>query len=144
MIIDNVGNSQELYTMCPSYLTSSGTFLNLGGMGVTNSSTIAFLPFLRWAWTNAVANRMWYLPRILGGRNVGRKYMFYSAATLKETMQRVAELVQKGQLRSVVDGVWSMEDIVSVSLPQRARGPRLTHLHRHMRECRVEERRVKS
>ena len=51
-------------------------------------------------------------PLSLGG--TPRKGVFYSAHINQESLQKVADLVDTGQLKGLVDSEWAMEDAVKV------------------------------
>jgi hypothetical protein len=51
-------------------------------------------------------------PLRLGG--TPRKGVFYSANIDQESLQKVADLVEAGKLKGLVDSEWAMEDAVKV------------------------------
>lgn len=56
-------------------------------------------------------------PLRLGG--TPRKGLFYSANINQESLQRVADLVEAGQLKGLVDSEWAMEDAIKVGRTSR-------------------------
>ena len=56
-----------------------------------------------------------FWPTILGG--VNRPYVPVQGFVTLAGLQKLKELVEKGELDVVVDSVWKMEDILGVSTP---------------------------
>jgi len=107
-ILDVVGADNELYTQSPSYLTPNGLFLLLGSMPAMHSGSIWRL--LSWVLRSQI-NR--YRPVLLGG--TPRPCRLYSTKPDKKSLERVIELVQKGEVKGVVDSVWKMDQGLKVS-----------------------------
>ena len=105
-IIDCVGVA-ELYTHCEPYLAPGKLFINLGAM----TAKPTFWGLLSFVWNQHMAP-LW--PVVLGG--VPRSYQFYSARPNRETLGRVMRLVERGELRMVVDSVWEMRDAKMVRI----------------------------
>jgi NADPH:quinone reductase-like Zn-dependent oxidoreductase len=93
---------QELYTHCAKYLSPRGPFVTVG---------VAFKEYGIYSMFQSVSQILWNIlwPRILGG--VEREYAIISATADPETMGKLAEWVEKGKLKVVVDSCWDMEDV---------------------------------
>lgn len=108
-IIDCVG-SQPLYVNSPSYLKPSGIHINVG----------AYDGQLYMAWCMTV-NMLW--PKILGG--TPRKWMFLSADPNQAVARELAQLVDEGKLKVLVDSEFGMDQALEAYdkiLTKRARG----------------------
>ena len=79
-------------------------------------STSALSAFL-WIFTLILSVLGWVLhmfrPVILGG--VPRKCRFISGSPSQRNLRLVQQLVEMGELRSIVDSEWRMEDVLKVS-----------------------------
>ncbi|KAK6365641.1 zinc ion binding [Exophiala oligosperma] len=117
-ILDVAGNPKEMFTSSPNYLTKSGTFVILGNMKALESASLfGLISEILLVQLNR------FLPVFLGG--TPRKCLFYSATPLKKDMQRVCDMVEAGQVKSLVDSVWKFEDVTKAyerGLSQRAKG----------------------
>ncbi|KAL4803476.1 hypothetical protein BDV18DRAFT_163035 [Aspergillus unguis] len=108
-ILDCVG-TQALFANSPSYLKPSGTYINIGMLEGMFTTTFN--------WVRNV-----YLPTWLGG--VPRKYIMFSTPPTRDDALYIAHLVEEGDIRILVDGVWEMEDAMRAYErigSQRARG----------------------
>ena len=98
VILDVVG-TQVLYEQSPSYLKPKGLYINVGAME-------GFIWTL-WCWAK---NAAW--PTVLGG--TPRKYIMFSTVANGRSAEELAEMIQAGRLRVVVDSVFKMEDVLDV------------------------------
>lgn len=99
-ILDTVG-SQQMYKQCPKYLKADGKFVNVGTVG--NENQLGAL----WRWAKNTN-----VPSILGG--VPRDFIMFSAPLSGEGAEYLAELVERGKLRVIVDSVFKFEDVLQV------------------------------
>ncbi|KAJ9608034.1 zinc ion binding [Cladophialophora chaetospira] len=106
VIMDCAGVDDSLYFESPRYLSPDGVFLAGGRMGVTHGGggILDILSFL------VVLQLRMHWPSVLGG--TPRTLMFHSGEVIPESMQELPRLVEKGQLRGVIDGEWPMEDAI--------------------------------
>lgn len=102
-ILDTRGH-QDLYRGSPSYLAPSGPYVSVGIKPPT-----FFVPdFLRAVW-QMKCNEWWPLSPWLGG--VGRRWVGISMMQPSlEDRQAVVDMVARGEVRVVRDGVWAFED----------------------------------
>jgi NADPH:quinone reductase-like Zn-dependent oxidoreductase len=99
-ILDTIG-VQGLYLKCPRYLKKSGTFINIGGYEGG---------FLRMLW-NAFKNWAW--PSWLGG--TPRKFMMMTTGATNESVEVISKFAAEGKVRTVVEGVFNIENVLEVS-----------------------------
>ncbi|KAL6243696.1 zinc ion binding [Rhinocladiella similis] len=106
-ILDVAGNPNEMFTSSPNYLTKSGMFLILGNMNaLATASFFAFISELLLVQLNR------FRPVFLGG--TPRKCLFYSATPNNKDMKKVCDLVEAGQVKSLIDSVWKFQDVMKV------------------------------
>ena len=98
VILDTVG-TQTLYERSSSYLKPKGVYVNVGSME-------GFMWTL-WCWAK---NALW--PTILGG--TPRRYVMFSTVTNGRSAEKLAEMVETGKLRVVVDSVFEMDRVLEV------------------------------
>ncbi|KIW20665.1 hypothetical protein PV08_01242 [Exophiala spinifera] len=117
-ILDVAGNPSEMFTSSPEFLTESGMFVVLGNMkALASASLLALLSGLLIFQLNR------FRPVFLGG--TPRKCIFYSATPNSKDLKRICDMVEAGQVKSLVDSVWKFEDVIKAyerGLSQRARG----------------------
>lgn len=98
---------QDLYEHCGDFLAPGKAFFTIGvATGeFTASGMLRSFYFM-------FKNVLW--PSILGG--VPRKFIFVNGGPKLEALEKLAKLVEAGQLRVVIDSCWEMEDGLKVSL----------------------------
>jgi NADPH:quinone reductase-like Zn-dependent oxidoreductase len=98
VILDCVG-TQALYGQSAGYLKAEGVYINVGAFeGVA---------WTLWCWAK---NLLW--PTFLGG--TPRKYVMFSTMPSTEKAEKLAQMVDAGKLRVVVDSVFPMDDVLAV------------------------------
>jgi len=98
VILDCVG-IQALYEQSAGYLQANGVYINVGAFeGVV---------WTLWCWAK---NTLW--PTRLGG--TPRKYVMFSTRPRTEKAEVLAQMVDAGKLKVVVDSVYPMEDVLAV------------------------------
>lgn len=98
VILDARG-TQALFEQSPSYLKPDGLYVNVGDMeGFT---------WTLWCWAK---NALW--PTILGG--TPRRYVMFSTTPDGKGAEKLAEIVQAGKLKAVVDSVFDMDRALEV------------------------------
>ncbi|CAK1356238.1 unnamed protein product [Cercospora beticola] len=90
MILDNVGVPTNLYRISHEFLTSKGTYVQVGN-GMDFSAFRVLLGNM-------------FLPSFLGGGK--RKYVFAVTKPNREDLQQLATWVQEGKIRVIVDSVY--------------------------------------
>lgn len=98
LILDTVG-TQALYERSPSYLKPNGVYVNVG--------TLDGFIWTLWCWAK---NALW--PTILGG--TPRRYVMFSTAPNGRSAEKLAEMVETGKIRVVVDSVFGMDRVLEV------------------------------
>jgi NADPH:quinone reductase-like Zn-dependent oxidoreductase len=94
LALDNVGEPAGLYKASNSYMTPSGTFVQIGS------------PMSLSATANIMGNFM--TPRFFGGGS--RKYEFMSVKTSFEDFLQMIKWMRDGKLRAVIDSTFEFED----------------------------------
>ncbi|KAJ8520989.1 hypothetical protein ONZ45_g2240 [Pleurotus djamor] len=105
----------SLYNNCAAYLAPQGVFLHLGPLP-TNTSGEEICNFIKLA--IAIKRPVW-----LGG--VNRKFVVASGREERTHLQGISELIAQGEMKCVVDSVFSMEDALegyNRLMTSRARG----------------------
>ncbi|ERF69271.1 hypothetical protein EPUS_03975 [Endocarpon pusillum Z07020] len=96
VILDTVG-TQALYERSPSYLKPNGVYINVGALE-------GFMWSL-WCWAK---NTLW--PTILGG--TPRRYIMFSTVPNGKSAEKLADMVETGKVRVVVDSVFGMDEVL--------------------------------
>lgn len=96
-VVDNVFNDPELYYQAHTYTASSAAFVE-----VASGPSMAFLSF---------AAKSSLLPGFLGGGK--RKFVVLVSDLKAEKLEQVAAWMVEGKVRNVVDGVFSVDDVVA-------------------------------
>jgi NADPH:quinone reductase-like Zn-dependent oxidoreductase len=108
VIFDTVG-LQSLYTHCPAYLAEGKMYLDVGispSKGATwDWGNIAYLT------SSLLQNYLW--PRLLGG--TPRTFRLLSTTPDVDMLEKVRALAASGVIRCVVDSVWPMEEVMTVT-----------------------------
>ena len=99
-ILDIVYTSPSLYTSSPTYLKSSGLYLNAGGMGMPHRVG----PFIMFFFS-LLLNYIY--PSFLPG-SVNRRFAFLSGNANEKDHREVKRLVESGELRVELNSVWGM------------------------------------
>ncbi|KAJ8483177.1 hypothetical protein ONZ45_g14693 [Pleurotus djamor] len=105
----------SLYNNCAAYLVPQGVFVHLGPLP-TNTSSKEICNFIKLA--IAIKRPVW-----LGG--VNRKFVVASGREERTHLQGISELIAQGEVKCVVDSVFSMEDALegyNRLMTSRARG----------------------
>ncbi|QRW00480.1 Zinc-binding dehydrogenase [Ceratobasidium sp. AG-Ba] len=114
-ILDCIGNTPQLFLRSPAYLAPNAKFASVG----VDFSNLAGLPGALWA---IVQTSLW--PRWLGG--VPRDHHTIMHTSDKKTdLDALAELINQGQLKPLVDSVYSFDDVLAAYdriLTHRAKG----------------------
>ncbi|KAG9081108.1 hypothetical protein FRC07_014640, partial [Ceratobasidium sp. 392] len=102
-ILDSIGNTPQLFIRSPEYLAPNGRFASVG----PNLEKLGGLPDALWG---IIQTSLW--PRWLGG--VPRQHEIIIHTDNKKTsLDALAELVNKGQLKPLVDSVHSFNDVLA-------------------------------
>ncbi|KAF8610456.1 NAD(P)-binding protein [Ceratobasidium sp. AG-I] len=114
-IFDCIGNTPQLFLHSPAYLAPNGTFVSVG----PNMQKLSELPSTLWGIIQTSI-----LPHWLGG--VPRHHeIIIHVEDKKSSLDALAELVNNGQLKPLVDSVYSFNDALSAYdriLSHRAKG----------------------
>ncbi|KAG8726464.1 hypothetical protein FRC12_023385 [Ceratobasidium sp. 428] len=99
-ILDSIGNTPQLFIRSPAYLAPNGKFASVG----PNMEKLGEFPATLWG---IIQTSVW--PRWLGG--VLRQHeIIIHTDNKKATLDALADLVNKGQLKPLVDSVHSFDD----------------------------------
>ncbi|KAJ6256390.1 Zinc-type alcohol dehydrogenase-like protein [Drechslerella dactyloides] len=118
-ILDCHGH-QQVYTHCAQYLTEKGFYVSAGGVKINNWN---WPTFLRTACTIAL-NMLWPTTTYLGGTGRTLKSLTVMDYSIQEK-ERLVGMVEGGEVRVVVDSVWSAEEALrgyEILSAARARG----------------------
>ncbi|KAG8741585.1 hypothetical protein FRC10_002658 [Ceratobasidium sp. 414] len=102
-ILDSIGNTPQLFLRSPAYLAPNGKFASVG----PNMEKFGEFPGALWG---MIQTSLW--PRWLGG--VPRQHqIIVHTNDKKASLDALVELVNKGQLKPLVDSVYSFNDVLA-------------------------------
>lgn len=115
LVVDNVGAPDDLYSAANHYLKVDGKFIQVGA----DMSSSGMLK---------ITARM-MRPAILGGGK--RKYEFFHGVNKEEHFVQIAQWMQEGKVKAVLDSTYEFEDAVKAYQKLktgRARGKIVVHV----------------
>jgi NADPH:quinone reductase-like Zn-dependent oxidoreductase len=95
MILDNVGSSFELYWKAPEFTKSGAKYVQIGAQASPSFAYDLAFRFL--------------VPTWLGGGQ--RPFSFGFTSTNFDDFTKVAQLVESGQVKPVIDEVFAFDDV---------------------------------
>jgi NADPH:quinone reductase-like Zn-dependent oxidoreductase len=96
VIVDNVGNSPDLYWQAHRYLEESGNFVQVGTPQLNLSFALNLMKMMLW-------------PRLLGGGK--RNFSMVTVKAKKEDLEKIARWMKEVKVKAVIDETYRMEDV---------------------------------
>ncbi|PVH70422.1 hypothetical protein DL98DRAFT_564177 [Cadophora sp. DSE1049] len=96
LIVDNVGNTSDLYDLSSTILKPGGTFAQVGIGATMNFKSIA------------MTMKRSLLTSVLMG---GRKYYFVNAKNSTESLAQIAQWMAEGKAKAMIDGKFTFAEV---------------------------------